>query len=436
MLLPQEIIRKKRDGLPLSNEELRDFFDGYQRNEIQDYQISALLMAIFFNGMQDHEIAYLTKLTRDSGKVFSWNYPKNAIVDKHSTGGVGDKTSLIILPLCLLEGLKVPMIAGRGLGHTGGTVDKLESIPGINLALDIASSEKQMTTFGGFFLGQTNEIAALDKKLYALRDVTATIESIPLIVVSILAKKLAEGIGSLVMDIKFGNGAFMAEKEHARNLASKLIEIGKLMNLPMRAVISNMNSPLGRAAGNAVEVWECLEVMRGRGPSDTETLSVELAAHMVQMADPSRELAVIKENMQTSLRNGSCYEKFCQIISAQNGEIKYFSDEKFFNSASIIKPVYADKEGVVAGIDVRKLGTSIVKLGGGRKLITDSINHNVGLIQMKKIGEPVNCKEPLLFVLASSEDDFRECKQTVLESYHIDDKVLEEECLIDDVMMF
>lgn len=417
-MIPQEIIRIKRNGGELRPEEMRWFFDAFLRGEVAEYQAAAMLMAIFLRGMSLAETAVLTQVARDSGLVLQWPERGGPVVDKHSTGGIGDKTSMIVLPLCLLEGLRVPMIAGRGLGHTGGTLDKLSSIPGMNVFLSAEQARKQMAALGGVFLGQTDEIAALDKRLYQLRDVTATIESNPLIVASILSKKLAEGLSGLVMDVKFGSGAFMASLPLARALAKDLIAVSGQCGLPLRAVLSDMNSPLGSYAGNALEIYECLEIMRGRGDQRVRLLTIELVAQMVDLAIPGQNIADIRQRLAMHLDSGACYEKFVAVISAQGGDAAFLERRENFFRAHIVKPVLLRGEGShIESIDVRKLGLAILVLGGGRRVAADSIDPDVGLSGLKCVGEPLGDNEPVAIIHGNSASTVDEAEAMIRSAY-------------------
>jgi pyrimidine-nucleoside phosphorylase len=387
-LIPQEIIRKKRDGHPLSAEDIEFFFNGFLSGTVADYQVTAMLMAIYFRSMSEDETARLTTLMRDSGEVFKWPYEKSLIVDKHSTGGIGDKTSIVLLPLCLLEGLKVPMIAGRGLGHTGGTLDKLESI-GVNVFQNPDQVRRQMDALGGAFMGQTESVARLDRRLYAFRDVTATVESIPLIVGSILSKKLAEGISNLVMDVKYGSGAFMEKFADARELAVWLRNVGKRCGLNIRCLLTDMGSPLGAYAGNALEIYECIEILHGRGPDDTVQLTLELAANMIAMAHPGRSHDDIVTSLRRHLASGAAFEMFERIVQLQGGDLSLVRDPARLLTASIRRPVHAGQDGWISAIDTRSLGIAVIRLGGGRMLVSDKIDASVGLAALRRVGTKV-----------------------------------------------
>lgn len=424
-LLPQEVIRKKRGGGELSATELKAFFYGYLEGRVADYQMSAMLMAITLKGMQAVETAELTKIMRDSGEVMQWDYPRAKVVDKHSTGGVGDKTSIVLLPLIILAGLKVPMMAGRGLGHTGGTLDKLEAV-GFKVFVPPEQAKKQVDELGGIFMGQTEKIAPLDRKLYSLRDVTATIESIPLIVGSILSKKLAEGIGNLVMDVKYGSGAFMTKLDDAKILASELTRVGKECGINVRSLITTMNTPLGRAGGNALEILECLEILQGKGPDDTRDLTLDLGAEMVKLAEPGKTLAAARTQLADYLKDGSAYEAFMKVAKAQGADMQLLCDAKRLDCAKVKVPVTASAGGHIARIDVRQLGIAIIELGGGRRLVSDKVDPWVGLTAMKRLGEQVAKGEPLAMVHARDEATAKVAASIVTASYEIGEAGAEE----------
>lgn len=399
-MLPQEIIRKKRNGEELSATELKDFFYGFLSGTVADYQMGAMLMATTLKGMTPEETVELTRVMRDSGSVLKWTYPSAQIVDKHSTGGVGDKVSLSILPLCVLEGLRVPMTAGRGLGHTGGTLDKLEAV-GWNVYPTEAEARALIERFGGVFMGQTDQIAPLDRRLYAMRDVTATVESIPLIVGSILSKKLAEGIGGLVMDVKFGSGAFMRELPDARRLACELKRVGAGLGLEMRCALTDMNSPLGDTAGNALEIHEALEILQGRGPKDSRELTLGLAVAMIGLAYPERASASIQASLEKRLQDGSAYELFLKLGEAQGADLSLLKDPKKLLRAKRQIPVILKGGTQVASCNVRDLGLAVLELGGGRRLSADKIDPWVGLTGMKRVGATVAPGEPVAIVHAN-----------------------------------
>ena len=391
-LSPQEVIMLKRDGSEVSYEILKNFFEQYLRHEIKDYQVSAFLMAAFLKGLSTVETANLTRVMIESGISLNWPVDKNLLVDKHSTGGVGDKTSLVILPLCALEGVFVPMMAGRGLGFTGGTIDKLESIPGMNCFPEVKLAQEILQAHGGVFMAQSKQVATLDGELYALRDVTGTVESIPLITASILSKKVAEGIRHLVMDIKFGSGAFMKTLPDARALARSIKNTGEALGLQVRCFLTDMNSVLGTHAGNALEITEVLEILKGQGPEDTTQLSIDLAEQMIALANGNN-----KGNLNDHLKSGRAWHKFNAIISAQGGSLEKFH-ESVKNSAVETTVIPTLKSGFIQKINVEKIGQMIVKLGGGRLTREQVIDPHVGLSNVKRIGAEMTGSEELLTV--------------------------------------
>ncbi len=416
MILPQEIIRRKRDGNALTEAELREFFEGFLRGDVADYQVSAMLMAVLMKGMTHRETADLTRIMRDSGEKFSWGPDRQRAVDKHSTGGIGDKTSIVLLPLCVLEGLTVPMMAGRGLGHTGGTLDKLEAV-GFDVFPSPDAARKQVLELGGVFMGQTEKVVPLDRKLYSMRDVTATVESMPLIVGSILSKKLAEGIGGLVMDVKFGSGAFMEKLEDARSLAEKLKAVGQELGLNVRCLLTSMNSPLGHYAGNALEILECVELMRGQGPADTRELVIELGMEMVRLAFPDRLPDEIRKALDGHLRSGAAYEKFLEVARAQKADLKLLQHPERLLRAPERLTVGSPNAGVVKQVDCRKLGIAIIELGGGRRLSSDKIDPWVGLADLKRVGAKLRAGDPLVTIHANDKAKAAIAKKLIEEAY-------------------
>jgi pyrimidine-nucleoside phosphorylase/thymidine phosphorylase len=395
-MLPQWIIEKKRDGKELSDKEIAFLIDGFTRGSIPDYQMAAFAMAVYFQGMTPRETAVLTTEMMLSGETIDPASLPGIKADKHSTGGIGDKTSLILAPLAACCGLTVPMISGRGLGITGGTLDKLESIPGFRTGLSETEFFQCLENVGCSIIGQTAQLAPADKKLYALRDVTGTVPSIPLITASIMSKKLAEGIDALVLDVKWGRGAFMKTREQARELATAMVEVGTHMEKKVRAVITDMNQPLGRAAGNALEVQECLEVLRGGGPADLKNLTVELTAHMLELSGVCPTLGKAKEKCFQCLENGSALEKFNDMVAAQGG-----STDWTFVDASIQEPLLAPADGVVTAVDADLIGRGCLVLGAGRQRTDDGIDPAVGIAQMKKPGESVKQGDRLALVFSN-----------------------------------
>jgi pyrimidine-nucleoside phosphorylase len=381
------IIQKKRDKEKLTKEEITWFIDGLTKGEIADYQMSALLMAIYLNGFEKDETVALTDAMLYSGKVL--NFPEQIYIDKHSTGGVGDKASFILAPIAAACGVKVPMIAGRGLGHTGGTVDKIESIKGFKTEIPLDDFVKLLSERGVVLIGQTSEIAPADKKIYALRDVTATIESIPLITASIMSKKLAEGAKGIVMDIKTGNGAFMAKLSDAKKLAESIRQTGLRFNKNMMTIISDMSEPLGCAVGNSLEMIESIETLKGRGPHDLTELSLSLAGGMVYLAGLSKSHKEGIKKAQAALDSGAALEVFRNLIKHQGGDERVIDDYSLFPTTQSTYEVKALKNGFITKMDCKALGMHCVHLGGGRQKTSDVIDFAVGFVMNKKIGDKI-----------------------------------------------
>jgi pyrimidine-nucleoside phosphorylase len=394
---PIEIIRKKRDGLKLTKEELEFFIQNSINKTIPEYQVSALLMAIYFKGMDHEETAVLTKLMKESGHVVQFHDSKPK-VDKHSTGGVGDKISLILAPLVAACGVDVPMLAGRGLGHTGGTTDKLESIEGYNVQMNIKTFKNQVKKIGVALMGQTKDFVPADKLFYSLRDVTATVESIPLITSSILSKKAAEGIDSLVMDIKTGNGAFMSNLSDAQELGTLLILTGKKLGIKIRALITDMNQPLGFKVGNSLEVLESLETLQNKGPQDVTKLTIELAAHMLILGKKAKTLEEAKKLALSKLKDGSALKKFAQMTLAQGAKYDVTKNPERLPISKNQTSLLSLKDGYIAKMDTRKIGLLLTELGGGRKKAESNIDFSVGYHFYHKLGDLVKKNEPIVKV--------------------------------------
>jgi len=389
---PQDIIIKKRDGGALTKAEIEFFARGVADGKtFADYQATALLMAIFWRGMTPQETAWLTDAMMRSGEVIDLRDIPGAKVDKHSTGGVGDKVSLILAPLAAACGVKVPMMSGRGLGHTGGTLDKLEAIPGFKVMLSVPEFRAILQQVGAAMIGQTPQVVPADRKLYALRDVTGTVECIPLICASIMSKKLAEGIDSLVLDVKFGKGAFMKRKEDALALARAMVEVGRAAGKPVWAQLTAMNQPLGRTAGHTTEVIESIECLKGRGPADLMEVTYALTGHMLVLGGLAKDMPDALKSMQTAIADGSALDKFRQMCVAQSGNPKVVDDYNILPTARKLLAVKApaDAKGFVSEVDALKCGHAIMALGGGRAAVTDKVDHAVGLADLIKIGEPV-----------------------------------------------
>ncbi|HXM74825.1 MAG TPA: thymidine phosphorylase [Chthoniobacterales bacterium] len=392
------LIEKKRDSQELSADEIKSLIQDFTLGEIPDYQMSAWAMAVFFRGMTPAETRHLTEAMMESGRVLK--YPKDSPpkIDKHSTGGVGDKVSLVLAPLLACDEAWVPMICGRGLGITGGTLDKLESIPGFNVNLDEKRALKQLDKIGVFMIGQTEDICPADKKLYALRDVTGTVPSQTLIVASIMSKKLAENLDRLVLDVKFGSGAFMKTKKEAQQLAAAMTSVGESMGVKMSHLLSPMDEPLGRAVGNALEVAECVEILQGGGPPDLVTLIVELAEKVSKT--PRKQLA-------KRLKDGSAWKKFVSIVYAQDGDATALEKILEVHRAPVIRSLPAKSAGAVKKMDAELIGRASVLLGAGRQKAGDAIDFAVGFSAIKKTGEHVDVDESLLFVHARTQQSLQ-----------------------------
>jgi pyrimidine-nucleoside phosphorylase len=391
-----DILRKKRDGETLTPAEIEAFVAGVTSGAWPDYQASALLMAVVLRGMDAAETACLTRAMVHSGVKLDLSDLPGVKVDKHSTGGVGDKTSLVLAPLAAACGVVVPMMSGRGLGHTGGTLDKLESIPGFRVGLSLDEFRAALRAVGCALIGQTGEIAPADRKLYALRDVTATVESIPLITASIMSKKIAEGIGALVMDVKCGRGAFMKTRADARRLAESLVATGAANGVQTAALVTAMDVPLGRAIGNSLEVIECLETLKGRGPADLEALSVALAARMLLLGGAATDLAQAEAKVRAALTSGRGLEKFREIIARQGGDPRVVEDYSLLPAAPNRVLVRARRSGYVTGLDAEKVGRATMLLGAGRDRVEDRIDPGVGAVVLAPPGQAVRADEPII----------------------------------------
>jgi pyrimidine-nucleoside phosphorylase len=391
-----DVIRQKRDGQPLDRVAIEAFVSAATTGTWPEYQVSALLMAIVWRGMTAQETAWLTDAMVRSGVRLDWSDLPGPKVDKHSTGGVGDKTSLILAPLAAACGAVVPMMSGRGLGHTGGTLDKLEAIPGFRVGLPLDEFRAALRAVGCALVGQTAEIAPADKVLYALRDVTATVESIALISASIMSKKIAEGITALVMDVKCGRGAFMKERGDARRLAESLVAIGNANGVRTEALLTAMDAPLGRAVGNALEVGECLETLKGRGPKDLESLSVALAARMLRLGGLAATDAEAEAKARDALGSGRGLEKFRQVIARQGGDPRVVDDHGRLPAAPHRTSFKADRSGYLADLDAELVGRATMVLGAGRDRVEDAVDPAVGAVLAVKPGDRVRAGEPIL----------------------------------------
>jgi pyrimidine-nucleoside phosphorylase len=414
-----DLIRKKRDGHELTREEIRFVVRGYTDSSFPDYQMSAWLMAVLLRGMTGHEIATLTESMLHSGLTLDWSDLPGKKVDKHSTGGVGDKTSLILAPIVAAGGLLVPMISGRGLGHTGGTLDKLESIPGFNVTLDPERMRDVLRKCGMVLVGQTEQIVPADKKMYALRDVTGTVESPALICASIMSKKIAEGIDALVLDVKTGSGAFMKKEEDAVHLAELMVDTGVRMGKRMVALITDMNQPLGRHVGNSLEVIECVDVLHGRGPADLIDLSVELSAWMFFLGERTSSIAEGRTLAQEMIANGSAFKKFCELAAAQGGDADALRNIKRLPTARNHQEVRCRDDGYVHSINCEQIGVASLVLGGGREKKEDAIDPAVGIVLHKKLGDKVSRDEPICTLHYNSDGRLSEAESLMISSYAI-----------------
>jgi pyrimidine-nucleoside phosphorylase len=393
-----DIIRKKRDAAELSREEIAFLIEGAANDRVPDYQLAAFLMAVLWRGMTRAELAALTESMLNSGEVLDWSDLPAPKVDKHSTGGVGDKTSLVIAPIVAAAGLYVPMISGRGLGHTGGTLDKLESIPGFNVNLQLEEFRRTLALAHCALIGQTPEIAPADKKLYALRDVTATVESPYLITASIMSKKMAEGIDALVLDVKAGDGAFMKKQKDAEYLAQLMVETGVRMGKKVVALITDMEQPLGRKIGNALEVEECIEILDGQGPEDLRELCLELSAWMFVLGGKAKSVAAGRTLAAEMIASGRARDTFREVIRLQGGDPRVIEDPSRLPRATHLARVDARRAGYVTAIHCEQVGIASMLLGGGREKKEDAVDPAVGLVLEKKIGDAVEAGENLCTV--------------------------------------
>lgn len=427
MFLPAELIKKKRNGENLSPDEIDFFIGRYTQGEIPDYQMAALLMAIYFQGMAPAETTKLTQCMRDSGLKLRFDRQIKFAVDKHSTGGIGDKTSIILAPLVACAGLSVPMISGRGLGHTGGTVDKLESIPGFNPFVNEKKCYEMIEAIGVCMMAQTENICPADKKIYALRDVTATVESLPLICASIMSKKLAEGVHGLVLDVKFGSGAFMKTTEKAKELANGLMSIGRQAGVKMAAYLTNMNQPLGRYVGHSLEIQECIAIMKNTGMgnwslsdlNDTRELSLQLAGAMIYLGGRANSPESGYKKATEILSSGAAYAKFEKMCQLQGGDISKIGIAK---TKLAIKSA---KSGFIFNYDSEKIGIAAILLGAGRKLSTDRIDLTAGIEVFKKIGDKVAAGDVLFELHLNNEKGVGDATDALLQAVFITDKNVE-----------
>jgi len=429
-----DLIHRKREGEELSPEEITFLVEGYTRNEIPDYQISAFLMATFYSGMTDREVSALTDSMVRSGETLDLSGIPGVKVDKHSTGGVGDKTSLIAAPLAAAAGVVVPMISGRALGHTGGTLDKLESIPGFRTNLTIEEFRDLLVKHKLAFIGQTPEITPADGKLYSLRDATATVESIPLIASSIMSKKLAAGLDALILDVKVGSGAFMKRQVDARRLAQMMVGIGRRLDKKVQALITDMNQPLGYAIGNALEVMEVSQTLQNAGPTDLTRISLELAARMIFLGKITPTLDEAREMAQARLLDGSGYRKLKEVIQAQGGNPQVLDRFELLPNATGVREISSPRPGFVSGIEAEYIGLASSMIGAGRNTKEDTIDPAVGVILEVKVGSKVDAGAVLCRLYYTGDENVEEAAQLVEDAFRISANPPEERELILEVV--
>jgi len=429
-----DLIHRKRDGEELAAEEIQFLVDGYTRSDIPDYQMSAFLMAIFYSGMTDREVSAMTDSMVNSGTTVDLSSIPGIKVDKHSTGGVGDKTSLISSPLAAAAGVVVPMISGRALGHTGGTLDKLESIPGFRTDLSIEQFKTLLAEHKLAFIGQTPEVAPADGKLYSLRDATATVESIPLIATSIMSKKIAVGLDALVLDVKVGSGAFMKKQVEARRLAQMMVGIGRRLDKRVQALITDMNQPLGYAVGNALEIMEVSQTLQNAGPADLTRLSLELAARMIFLGKITKTLDEARELAQSKLLDGSGYRKFKDVIAAQGGNPKVLDQFELLPNATGAQEITTQRGGYVSAIDAELIGQASSMIGAGRNTKEDSIDPAVGVILEVKVGQKIDSGSILCRIYHTSEEHLEAASELVEDAFKISNQPVDERDLILEVV--
>ncbi len=429
-----EIIEKKRDKKELSKEEIEYFVQAYTKNEIADYQASVLVMAIYLNGMTKQETTDLTIAMANSGEILDLSRLKEIIVDKHSTGGVGDKVSLVLLPLVASLGIPVAKMSGRGLGFTGGTVDKLESIPGYKTGIDISEFIENVENIGISMISQTLNLAPADKKIYSLRDSISCVESIPLIASSIMSKKIASGAQKIVLDVTCGSGAFMQSREKAEELAKEMIEIGKLANRETICIITNMDEPLGYAVGNSLEIIEAVNFLKGNMPKDLEEVVLELGAYMVKLSGKGENIEENKIKLLENIKNGKGYQKFIQLVENQGGDISYIQNTTLFPKAEYIENLYSNKTGYIQSMDAKEIGKIVCDLGAGRIKKEDKIDNAVGVVFNKKVSDKVSEGEVLATIYANSKEKIEQAKKSLLDVIEIENKEIDKPQMILEII--
>ena len=425
-----DIIEKKREKKELSKEEIDFFISEYTNGNIMDYQAAAFVMAIFLNGMTDKETTYLTLAMAYSGEVLDLSTLGETIVDKHSTGGVGDKVSLILLPLVSSLGVPVAKMSGRGLGFTGGTVDKLEAIPGYITGIEMEQFINNVEKIGISMISQTLNLAPADKKLYALRDSISCVESIPLIASSIMSKKIASGAQKIVLDVTVGKGAFMKNLEEAKKLSNTMIEIGKLANRETVCVLTNMNEPLGYAVGNSLEVIEAVDFLKGNMLEDVKQVVLELGSYMIKLAGKGDNLEENKEKILENIRNGKAYNKLLEMVKNQGGDISYLENTEKFEKAKYIEPVYSNESGYIQEIECEEIGKIACKLGAGRTKKEDKIDFSVGIVLCKKVGDKVQKGETVAYIHANNIEKLSEAKNEIINNIIIKNEIKNKETTV------
>lgn len=424
-MIPYQIIERKARGEVLSDAEITNFIDAYNAGSIPDYQMSALLMAIFIKGMNTAETLALTKVMLESGERMDFSGAPGFVADKHSTGGVGDKVSILLAPILAVLGIHIPMISGRGLGHSGGTLDKLESIPGFNVNLDLDTWHDLVIQDHVGLIGQTGNICPADKKLYSLRDVTATVRSIPLISASIMSKKIAEGIHGLVLDVKTGNGAFMQTVAESQTLARSLVSIGKGYGIKTTALITDMNQPLGYAIGNWLEMKESVRGLQGQGPADLMEVTYALGAEILRMAEPGLSQSAAIAMQQKAVDNGTAFEKLLKITELQGGDPHVLENLEAYPSTKFSRSIHADRSGYLALVDTMALGFAGIQLGAGRRVISDEIDYASGLYIHRKLGDRVEADDELLTLFSNDESALEEVGSQMAQVFKITDEIPE-----------
>lgn len=424
-----DLIHKKRDGKELTKEEINYIVTGYTNGNIPDYQMSALLMAIYFNSMTEQETAIFTNEVAHSGEMVDLSGIEGVKVDKHSTGGVGDKTTLIIAPIVASYGVKVAKMSGRGLGHTGGTVDKMESIPGMKTTLETEDFIKQVNDIGLAVIGQSSNLAPADKKLYALRDVTATVDSIPLIACSIMSKKLAAGNDAILLDVKTGSGAFMKTLDDSIELAKAMVSIGKHAGKNTVALITEMDIPLGHMIGNSLEIIEVVETLKGHGPKDLTDVAIDLAANMLYLAGKG-EIEETRLMAKNAIESGQAFNKLLDLVRSQGGDTSYLEATDKFEKSKYIVEVKSDKAGYIHAMDTEGIGIASVILGAGRKTVEDQIDFSAGIEMVKKTGDKVEKDDTLAIIYTNNQASIMEATDKLLASYTIDDVKIDQKPLV------